>query len=77
LYECESCRLQIGVRASGIRAVVLKFRGQSKFRQKAVYADEECGGEFLGPQVMELPPFGDSTFFSEPTDLINYIHTIE
>jgi hypothetical protein len=58
-FESEETGLQICL-IPGALAVILNWRGKGEFRSTPVYGDEEAGGEVLGPQVTDRPPFNVS-----------------
>lgn len=76
-YESEETRLQICV-LSGVQAIILKFRGEGKFRLTSKFADEIETGEILSPQNTDRPPFNNpSEVFQESTEIEDYIKAIK
>lgn len=76
-FESEETGLQICI-IPGVQAVILNFRGKSKFRTTENYADEIQNGEILSPQNSDKPPFNNSTIaFGESEEIENYIATIK
>ena len=75
-YESEETGLQICV-FSGVKAVILNFRGESEFRQTPSYGDEIANGEMLSPQNTDKFPFNNPTvIFKNVDDVKVYIRKI-
>ncbi len=76
-YESEETGLQIAI-LPGVQAIILKFRGEGKFRSTPQFADEIENGEMLSPQNMERPPFNHpATIFGESEEIDKYIQAIK
>ncbi len=72
-YESEATGLQIAL-LPGVQAIILKFRGEGKFRSTPSYGDEIENGELLSPQNIDRPPFNEPTFvFERSEDVEDYI----
>lgn len=77
LFESEKTGLQIAV-FSGVHAIMLKTRGNGKFRNTPNFGDEVVNGELLSPQTADLPPFNnDGAIFNEIEEVVNYIKIIK
>lgn len=76
LFESEKTGLQIAV-FPGVHAVILKSRGNGKFRNTPKYGDEVVNGEFLSPQTIAMPPFNDGAIFNEIEEVANYLKSIK
>lgn len=76
-YESEETRLQICV-LRGVQAIILKSRGEGKFRTTPTYGDEIENGEMLSPQNVKRPPFNSPTeMFSDSNEIENYIRAVK
>ncbi len=73
-YESEATGLQIAV--IGVNAVILKHRGNRKFRNTLSYADSIENGQVLSPQNMDRIPFNDGAIFNNHQELKEYIQGI-
>ena len=73
-YESEETGLQIAL--VGLQAVILKFRGEGKFRSTLNYADEIEQGELLSPQTQERYPFNEGIVFLTSAEIDSYIQSI-
>ena len=77
LYESEKTGLQISI-FPGLQAVILKERGNGKFRSTPQYGDEIENGELLSPQNSDMPPFNSpAIIFTEGEEIEAYIKAIK
>lgn len=76
-FECESSNLQIAI-FPGVHAIILKMRGNSKFKHTPTFGHEIVNGELLSPQTQAFPPFNsDGAIFNEIEELVTYINNIK
>lgn len=73
-YESETTGLQIAV--IGVNTVILKHRGEGKFRDTLSYAETIENGQVLSPQNIHRKPFNDGAIFKSHQELKGYIHCI-
>lgn len=56
-YECEECKLQIAIGFPNVQCVILKFKGEGKFRHIVQYAHDHENGEMYSPHILDYPPY--------------------
>lgn len=76
-YESEKTGLQIGLMFPGVQAVVMKKRGNGKFKQTELFADQKFNYEILSKQTKENPPFCETDLIQNTTELIEYLKTVQ
>ena len=77
LFESEKTGLQIAV-YPGVHAIILKTRGNGKFRNTLTFGNDIVNGEFLSPQIIDRPPFNDdAVIFNEVEEVVSYIKNIK
>jgi hypothetical protein len=76
LFESEKTGLQIAI-YPGVHAIILKTRGNGKFRHTLTFGLDIVNGEILSPQTIERPPFNEGAIFNEIEEVVNYIKTIK
>jgi len=75
-FESEKTGLQIAISYPGVHAVVLKFRGDGKFRNTIKYAHEVENGELLSPQLVDRFPYCGDELFGDEAQFVTYISQI-
>jgi hypothetical protein len=76
-FESEETGLQICI-LPGVQAVILNFRGTSKYKETPTFGDEVENGEILSPQNSDRPHFNNpTTTFEVSEEIENYIATIQ
>ena len=72
-FESEETGLQICL-IPGVQAVVLRFRGQGKFKATPTFGDKVEQGELLSPQNSDRTPFNNPVaVFAKREDMAAYI----
>ncbi|RYE58577.1 MAG: hypothetical protein EOP48_03245 [Sphingobacteriales bacterium] len=74
-FESEATGLQIAIPYPGVQAVIMSFRGEGKFREKAQYAEDN--GERFSPQTTNSFPFCHLDLLQSAGEVKNYIDTIK
>ena len=76
-YECEKSQLQLAIPFPGVQAVVMNFRGKSKFRSTKTYADTVENGELLFLQDTDKFPYSEGDPIESDEQLTNFIVQIK
>lgn len=73
-YESEETGLQIGIIYPGVQAVIMKERGNGKFREKGVFADEKFNYEILSKQTLDKLPYCETELIQDISSLVKTLN---